>query len=135
YPEGLCPGWSIVVKGTSLQQLSITSFSLCLNLLCDPGDQIVLHFNPRFSSFRIVHNSFLANHCRKEEVNNTFPFEAKELFQVTWCHPMGLLEAIFTDEYKILQYKHCQRQPSTITTLQILNDITVSSVQLTRQPL
>lgn len=81
--------------GSITPQLSITSFSRCLrfeiNLLCDPGDQIALHFNPRFSSSRIVCNSFLANHWGKEEVNNTFPFEAKEPFQVTLCHPMGLL--------------------------------------------
>ena len=76
-------------------RLSITSFSRRLrfeiNLLCDPGDQIALHFNPRFSNSRIVCNSFLANHWGKEEVNNTFPFEAKEPFQVTLCHPTGLL--------------------------------------------
>lgn len=75
--------------------LSITSFYCPLrfeiNLLCDPGDQIALHFNPRFSSSRIVCNSFLANHWGKEEVNNTFPLEAKEPFQVTLCHSMGLL--------------------------------------------
>lgn len=83
---------SWLTRATSITPwLSITSFSHCfrfeINLLCDPGDQIALHFNPRFSSSRIICNSFLANHWGKEEVNNTFPFEAKEPFQVTLCHP------------------------------------------------
>ncbi|XP_009698770.1 PREDICTED: grifin-like [Cariama cristata] len=130
YPEGMCPGWK--------RPLSVTSFSHCLrfeiNLLCDPGDQIALHFNPRFSSSKIVCNSFLASHWGKEEVNNTFPFEAKEPFQVEIYSDRDYFH-IFIDENKILQYKHRQKQLSSITKLQILNDIAISSVEITKRDL
>lgn len=42
---------------------------------------------------------------------------------------------IFIDEHKILQYKHRQKQLSSITKLQILNDITISSVEITKRGL
>uniref|UniRef100_A0A8V5HE12 Uncharacterized protein n=1 Tax=Melopsittacus undulatus TaxID=13146 RepID=A0A8V5HE12_MELUD len=120
----------------SQQHRSISSFSPCLrfeiNLLCDPGDQIALHFNPRFSSSRIVCNSFLANHWGKEEVNNTFPFKAKESFQVEIYSDQDYFH-IFIDENKILQYKHRQKRLSSITKLQILNDIAISSVEITKR--
>lgn len=94
--DTLCSQLSCLVRASSIApQLSITSFSHLLrfeiNLLCEPGDQIALHFNPRFSSSRIICNSFLASCWGKEEVINTFPFEAMEPFQVTLCHPTGLL--------------------------------------------
>lgn len=70
-------------------------FSHCyrfeINFLSHPGDQIAFHFNPRFASSRIVCNSFLANHWGKEEVNKTFPFEAKEPFQVALGHTVDFL--------------------------------------------
>nr|XP_009925933.1 PREDICTED: grifin-like [Haliaeetus albicilla] len=134
YPEGICPGWTSSIS----PWLSITSFYCPLrfeiNLLCDPGDQIALHFNPRFSSSRIVCNSFLANHWGKEEVNNTFPLEAKEPFQVEIYSDQDYFH-IFIDENKILQYKHRQKQLSSITKLQILNDIAISSVEIIKRGL
>ncbi|KFW00707.1 Grifin, partial [Eurypyga helias] len=142
YPEGMCPGWSVVVEGETYSRkgrackdtfrLQLSQFEI--NLLCDPGDQIALHFNPSFSSSRIVCNSFLANHWGKEEVNNTFPFEAKEQFQVEIYSDQDYFH-IFIDENKILQYKHRQKQLSSITKLQILNDIAISSVEITKRGL
>ncbi|KFW90183.1 Grifin, partial [Phalacrocorax carbo] len=105
-----------------------------INLLCDPGDQIALHFNPRFSSSRIICNSFLASHWGKEEVNKTFPFEAKKPFQVEIYSDQDYFH-IFIDENKILQYKHRQKQLSSVTKLQILNDIAISSVEITKRGL
>lgn len=40
---------------------------------------------------------------------------------------------IFIDENKILQYKHRQKRLSSITKLQILNDIAISSVEITKR--
>uniref|UniRef100_A0A803YF55 Galectin n=1 Tax=Meleagris gallopavo TaxID=9103 RepID=A0A803YF55_MELGA len=105
-----------------------------INFLSHPGDQIAFHFNPRFASSRIVCNSFLANHWGKEEVNKTFPFEAKEPFQVEIYSDQEYFH-IFIDENKILQYKHRQKQLSSITKLQILNDIDISSVEITKRGL
>lgn len=42
---------------------------------------------------------------------------------------------IFIDENKILQYKHRQKQLSSITKLQILNDIAISSVEIIKRGL
>lgn len=42
---------------------------------------------------------------------------------------------VFIDEHKILQYKHRQKQLSTITKLQILNDIAISSVEIIKRGL
>ncbi|EOB00954.1 Grifin, partial [Anas platyrhynchos] len=138
YPEGMCPGWSVVVKGETSSSTSMFE----INFLSYPGDQIAFHFNPRFASSRIVCNSFLANHWGREEVNSTFPFEAKEPFQVALHHTTDVeiysdhdYFHIFIDEHKILQYKHRQKQLSSITKLQILNDITISSVEITKRGL
>eukprot|EP00075_Anas_platyrhynchos_P036018 XP_027325271.1 LOW QUALITY PROTEIN: grifin [Anas platyrhynchos] len=130
YPEGMCPGWSVVVKGETSSSTSMFE----INFLSYPGDQIAFHFNPRFASSRIVCNSFLANHWGREEVNSTFPFEAKEPFQVEIYSDHDYFH-IFIDEHKILQYKHRQKQLSSITKLQILNDITISSVEITKRGL
>ncbi|KAK2543602.1 Grifin [Columba livia] len=130
YPEGMCPGWSIVVKGETSSSTSMFE----INLLCDPGDQIALHFNPHFSSSRIICNSFLTNCWGKEEIINTFPFEAMEPFQVEIYSDQDYFH-IFINENKILQYKHRQKQLSSITKLQILNDIAISSVEITKRDL
>ncbi|XP_053848346.1 grifin [Vidua macroura] len=130
HPEGICPGWSIVVKG----ETSSSSSMFEINLLCDPGDQIALHFNPRLSSSRIVCNSFLNSHWGQEEVNSTFPFKAKEPFQVEIYSDQDYFH-IFINENKVLQYKHRQKNLSSITKLQILDDIDFSSVEITKRGL
>ncbi|NWS14623.1 GRIFN protein, partial [Pachyramphus minor] len=133
-----CLQLSWLMTASSTPQLSITFFSHCLrfeiNLLCDPGDQIALHFNPRFSSSRIVCNSFLDGHWGKEEVNTTFPFEAKEPFQVEIYSDQDYFH-IFINENKVLQYKHRQKNLSSITKLQILNDIDIFSLEITKRGL
>ncbi|XP_036248463.1 grifin [Molothrus ater] len=130
HPEGICPGWSIVVKG----ETSSTSGMFEVNLLCDPGDQIALHFNPRLSISRIVCNSFLNSHWGQEEVNSTFPFKAKEPFQVEIYSDQDYFY-VFINENKVLQYKHRQKNLSSITKLQILDDIDISSVEITKRAL
>ncbi|KFW64361.1 Grifin, partial [Pygoscelis adeliae] len=138
YRGDMCPGWSVGGKGEASSRASFffsSSTSMFeINLLCDPGDQIALHFNPRFSSSRIICNSFLANHWGKEEVNNTFPFEAKEPFQVEIYSDQDYFH-IFINENKILQFKHRQKRLSSITKLQIINDIAISSVEITKRGL
>ncbi|NWW77815.1 GRIFN protein, partial [Climacteris rufus] len=130
HPEGICPGWSIVVKG----ETSSSSSTFEINLLCDPGDQIALHFNPHFCSSRIVCNSFLNSHWGQEEVNKTFPFEAKEPFQVEIYSDQDYFH-IFINQHKVLQYKHWQKNLSSVTKLQILNDVDISSVEIIKQGL
>ncbi|KAF4793649.1 Grifin [Turdus rufiventris] len=103
-----------------------------INLLCEPGDQIALHFNPRFSSSRIVCNSFLNSVWGQEEVNNTFPFKAKEPFQVEIYSDQDYFH-VFINENKVLQYKHRQKNLSSITKLQILDDVDISSVEITKR--
>ncbi|NXQ61893.1 GRIFN protein, partial [Anthoscopus minutus] len=130
HPEGICPGWSIVVKG----ETSSCSSMFEINLLCDPGDQIALHFNPRFSSTTIICNSFLNSHWGQEEVNTTFPLKAKEPFQVEIYSDQDHFH-IFINENKVLQYKHRQKNLSSITKLQILNDIDIFSVEIIKRGL
>ncbi|XP_057891787.1 grifin [Melospiza georgiana] len=130
HPEGICPGWSIVVKGETCSSSGMFE----INLLCDPGDQIALHFNPRLSSSRIVCNSFLNSHWGQEEVDSTFPFKAKEPFQVEIYSDQDHFH-VFINENKVLQYKHRQKNLSSITKLQILDDIDISSVEITKRAL
>ncbi|XP_009992011.1 PREDICTED: grifin-like [Chaetura pelagica] len=59
YPEGTCPGWCVMVKGETSSHTSMFE----INLL---SHQIVLHFNPHFSSSKTVCNSLLTNHLGKE---------------------------------------------------------------------
>uniref|UniRef100_A0A803WGV8 Galectin n=1 Tax=Ficedula albicollis TaxID=59894 RepID=A0A803WGV8_FICAL len=134
----LCSQLSWITRARSIIHSSPSLFSHYLrfeiNLLCDPGDQIALHFNPRFSSSRIICNSFLNSHWGQEEVNSTFPFKAKEPFQVEIYSDQDYFH-VFINENKVLQYKHRQKNLSSITKLQILDNIDISSVEITKRGL
>uniref|UniRef100_A0A8D0G991 Galectin n=1 Tax=Sphenodon punctatus TaxID=8508 RepID=A0A8D0G991_SPHPU len=129
-PEGMCPGWSVIVKG----ETSANANTFEINFLCDLGEQIAFHFNPRFSDSVIVCNSFLANRWGREEVTDTFPLEADAPFQIEIYSDQDYFHA-FVDENKILQYKHRQKQLSSITKMQIMNGINVASVEITKRGL
>ncbi|KAM9304886.1 grifin [Gastrophryne carolinensis] len=128
--QGLCPGWSVIVKG----ETSSSENDFEINFLNDSGDQIAFHFNPRFSESHIVCNSFLANHWGQEERTDTFPLEANEPFQVEIYSDREHFE-VFVDDSKILQYRHRTKNFNNITKVQILNDINLSSVEILRREL
>ncbi|XP_019397711.1 PREDICTED: grifin [Crocodylus porosus] len=129
-PEGICPGWSVTVKGETSSSTSMFE----INFLCDPGDRIAFHLNPRFADSKFFCNSFLASHWGQEEVTDTFPLAAKQPFQIEIYSDQDYFH-VFIDENKILQFKHRQKQLSSITKLQILNDITISAVEITKRAL
>uniref|UniRef100_A0A8C3I6W6 Galectin n=1 Tax=Chrysemys picta bellii TaxID=8478 RepID=A0A8C3I6W6_CHRPI len=130
YPEGLCPGWSVIVKGEASSNANMFE----INFLCNAGDQIAFHFNPRFSDSKIVCNSFLSNRWGPEEVTDTFPLKAKEPFQIEIYSDSDYFH-VSIDENKILQYKHRQKQLSAITKLQVVNDVRISSMEITKRGL
>ncbi|XP_068100576.1 grifin [Hyperolius riggenbachi] len=128
YPQGICPGWSVIVKG----ETSSTENDFEINFLTDSGDQIAFHFNPRFSESTIICNSFLSSHWGQEEKIDTFPFEANEPFQVEIYSDREHFQ-VFIDDNKIIQFRHRMKHFSNITKLQILNDINISAVEITRR--
>ncbi|XP_054849633.1 grifin [Eublepharis macularius] len=129
-PDGLCPGWSVRVKG----ETSSSTNTFQINFLCDPGEQVALHFNPRFADSVIICNSFLDNCWGQEVVTDTFPLEPKEPFQIEIYSDQNYFH-VFVDENKVLQYEHRHKQLSTIFKVQILDDIQISSVEVTRRGL
>ncbi|XP_078520323.1 grifin [Lissotriton helveticus] len=129
-PDGICPGWSLIVKGETTS--SENSFEI--NFLSDAIEQIAFHFNPRFSESRIVCNSFLSSRWGQEERADAFPLEAKEPFQIE-IYPDQEHFQVFIDDIKILQYRHRLKHLSLITKVQIINDINISSVELTKREL
>uniref|UniRef100_A0A8C5R2M3 Galectin n=1 Tax=Leptobrachium leishanense TaxID=445787 RepID=A0A8C5R2M3_9ANUR len=112
--------------------LSFCSFEI--NFLSESGDQIAFHFNPRFSEGNIICNSFLGSRWGQEERADTFPMEAKEPFLVEIYSDQEHFQ-VFVDDNKIMQYRHRVKQFSGITKVQILNDINISSVEITRREL
>ncbi|XP_066465570.1 grifin [Tiliqua scincoides] len=130
YPKGLCPGWSVIVKGETGS--STNTFEI--NFLDESGEQIAFHFNPRLADSVIVCNSFLSNHWGQEEVTETVPLEAKEPFQVEIYSDQDFFH-VFVDETKVLQYKHRLKYLPTVSRLQIMDDIHISSVEVTRRGL
>ncbi|XP_041434575.1 grifin-like isoform X2 [Xenopus laevis] len=129
-PQGFCPGWSVVVKGES----SSSGNDFEINFLTDSIDQIAFHLNPRYSEGSIICNSFLSNHWGQEERTDIFPFEANKPFQIEIYSDREHFD-VFIDDNKIIQYKHRMEQFRDITKVQILNDINISSVEVTRREL
>ncbi|XP_063788486.1 grifin [Pseudophryne corroboree] len=128
YPQGFCPGWSVIVKG----ETSSSENDFEINFLTDSGDQIAFHFNPRFSESSIVCNSFLSSHWGQEERTDSFPIEANEPFQIEIYSDRENFQ-VYVDDSKIIQYRHRMKQFPAITKVQVLNDITVSSVEISRR--
>ncbi|XP_053327388.1 grifin [Spea bombifrons] len=127
-PQGICPGWSLIVKG----ETSSSENDFEINFISETGDQIAFHFNPRFPEGTIVCNSFLSSQWGQEERTDTFPMEAKEPFLVEIYSDHDYFQ-VFVDDNKIMQYRHRTKQLSGITKVQILNDINISSIELTRR--
>ncbi|CAJ0947541.1 unnamed protein product [Ranitomeya imitator] len=127
-PQGLCPGWSIIIKG----ETSSTENDFEINFLSDSGDQIAFHFNPRFPEGSIICNSFLSSHWGHEERTDTFPMEANEPFQIEIFSDRENFQ-VFVDDSKVIQYRHRMKQFSAITKVQVLNDINISSVEISRR--
>ncbi|XP_039631757.1 grifin [Polypterus senegalus] len=128
-PEGLCPGWSIIVKG----EAPTTANKFEINLMCDRDDRIAFHFNPRFSESDIVCNSYVSNRWGQEERSNNFPFGAEEPFQVEIYSDNENFH-VFIDDSKILKYKHRLEDLKTVTKVQVTHDINISSVEITKKP-
>ncbi|XP_017309580.1 grifin [Ictalurus punctatus] len=127
-PDGLCPGWSIIVRG----QPSSEANKFEINFLCDQDDRIAFHFNPRFTESDIVCNSFLANQWGQEERCTNFPFGTDEHFQIEIDSDDDNFH-VYIDDTKIMQYKHRVKDLKTITKVQVVNDINISSVEITRK--
>ncbi|XP_060116819.1 grifin [Heteronotia binoei] len=130
FPDGLCPGWNMRVKGETSSQAN----EFQINFLCGADEQIAFHFNPRFKDSVIVCNSFLDNQWGQEVMADTFPLEAKHPFQIEISSDQDYFHA-FVNDSKVLQYEHRQKQLSDISRMQILNDIHISSVEFTRRGL
>ncbi|XP_053550343.1 grifin [Bombina bombina] len=105
-----------------------------INFLTDSEDQKVFHFNPRFAENAIICNSFLTGRWGQEERSDTFPLEAKEPFQIEIYSDQEHFQ-VFVDECKIMQFRHRLKHFSSITKVQILNDINISSVEFMRRDL
>ncbi|KAM8962038.1 grifin [Pelodytes ibericus] len=129
-PQGICPGWSVIIKG----ETSSSENDFEINFLAETGDQVAFHFNPRFSEGSIICNSFLASRWGQEERTDTFPMEPKEPFLVEIYSDQEHFQ-VFVDDNKIMQYRHRMKQLSSINKVQILNDIILSSVEMTRREL
>uniref|UniRef100_W5UDI3 Galectin n=1 Tax=Ictalurus punctatus TaxID=7998 RepID=W5UDI3_ICTPU len=127
-PDGLCPGWSIIVRGQPTSEAN----KFEINFLCDQDDRIAFHFNPRFTESDIVCNSFLANQWGQEERCTNFPFGTDEHFQIEIDSDDDNFH-VYIDDTKIMQYKHRVKDLKTITKVQVVNDINISSVEITRK--
>ncbi|KAG7316949.1 hypothetical protein KOW79_019247 [Hemibagrus wyckioides] len=103
-----------------------------INFLCDQDDRIALHFNPRFTESDIVCNSFLANHWGQEERCTNFPFDINEPFQIEIDSDEDKFH-VYIDDTKIMQFKHRVKDLKTITKVQVVNDIDISSVEITKK--
>ncbi|KAA0705466.1 Grifin DrGRIFIN [Triplophysa tibetana] len=126
--DGLCPGWSFILKGET--QAKADKFEI--NFLCDRDDRIAFHFNPRFTESDIICNSFIANHWGKEERCSNFPFGIEEPFQIEiWSDNEHF--HVYIDDTKIMQYKHRVEDLKTITKVQVVHDVNISSLEIAKK--
>ncbi|XP_072915994.1 grifin [Hemitrygon akajei] len=126
-PEGLCPGWNVTVRGEPTSGAK----RFDINFLCDRSEEIAFHFNPRFTESLLVCNSYLANKWGKEEQCTTCPFEAEEPFQIEIYSDEEYFHALL-DGTAVCQFKHRVENLRSITRFQILNDVKISSVEITK---
>ncbi|XP_023685762.1 grifin [Paramormyrops kingsleyae] len=124
--DGLCPGWSVILKGKPPSDAS----KFEINFKC--GDEIAFHFNPRFAESQIVCNSFMSSRWGQEEHCSTFPFEKEEAFQIEIYSDNESFH-VYIDEVKIMQYKHRVEDLKTITKVQVANDVNISSLMITKK--
>ncbi|XP_031805258.1 grifin [Sarcophilus harrisii] len=135
---GLVPGWSLIVQGQSNSK----DDEFEINFLCESGN-IAFHFKPRFSNGTLVCNSFQHNHWGEEEIYNVFPLELKEPFEVKTRLFPSQIEVfsdsehfhVFIQENKVAQYEHRQKPLSSITKVQVLNDLRFPLVELSKKRL
>ncbi|KAG5832260.1 hypothetical protein ANANG_G00289200 [Anguilla anguilla] len=128
-PDGLCPGWSIILKGEPPSEAS----KFEINFLCDRDDRIAFHFNPRFTESDIVCNSFMSNRWGQEERCTNFPFGTEEPFQIEIYSDNESFH-VYIDDTKVMQYKHRVEDLKTITKVQVANDVNISSLEITKKP-
>ncbi|KAK7168072.1 hypothetical protein R3I94_002196 [Phoxinus phoxinus] len=128
-PNGLCPGWSVILKGET--PAAANKFEI--NFLCEHDDRIAFHFNPRFTESDIICNSYMANHWGQEERCSNFPFGVEEPFQIEIYSDNDHFH-VYIDETKVMQYKHRVEELKTITKVQVVNDVNISSIEITKKP-
>ncbi|KAK1162921.1 grifin-like [Acipenser oxyrinchus oxyrinchus] len=127
-PGGLCPGWSIILKGEPPSDAS----KFGINFLCDRDDQVAFHFNTRFPESDIICNSFVSNRWGQEERCTNFPFGPEEPFMIEIYSDNENFHVLI-DQSKIMQYKHRVDDLKTITRVQVTDDINISSVEVTKK--
>ncbi|XP_048408647.1 grifin [Stegostoma tigrinum] len=128
-PEGLCPGWNVTLKG----EPSLEAKRFEINFVCDSTEEIAFHFNPRFTESSLVCNSYLANKWGEEERVTSCPLEVEEPFQVDIYSDEEYFHVLL-DGTAVCQFKHRIEELNSITKVQVLHDINVSSVELTKKP-
>ncbi|XP_067912903.1 grifin isoform X1 [Heterodontus francisci] len=127
-PEGLCPGWNVTLKGEPTSEAKRFE----INFLCDRSEEIAFHFNPRFTESLLVCNSYLANEWGKEERATTCPLEVEEPFQVDIYSDEEYFHVLL-DGTAVCQFKHRMEELNSITKLQVLHDVNISSVEFTKK--
>ncbi|KAI1895609.1 hypothetical protein AGOR_G00108000 [Albula goreensis] len=101
------------------------------------GSEIALHFNPRFNENGkkvIVRNSKLREQWGKEERElGNFPFHEGQPFEVKiLC--TGHEYRVAVNKSHVLEFKHRMRELSSINSLSIFDDVTLSSVNVETLP-
>ncbi|XP_055046806.2 grifin isoform X2 [Misgurnus anguillicaudatus] len=127
-PDGLCPGWSFLLKGETPAEAN----KFEINFLCDRDDRIAFHFKPCFTESDIICNYFMANNWGKEERCSNFPFGLKEPFQIE-IYSDNEYFYVYVDDTKIMQYKHRVEDLKNITKVQVVNDVNISSLEITKK--
>ncbi|XP_077305274.1 grifin isoform X1 [Lithobates pipiens] len=127
-PQGICPGWSIIVKG----ERGFSGKNFEINFLNDSEDQTAFHLKSCFAEDTIICNSFLSGDWGQEEQIDPSPLEANEPFQIE-IHSDREHFQVFINDSMSIQYCHRMKHFSGITKLRILNDINISSVEITKR--
>ncbi|KAG1968544.1 galectin-8 [Pimephales promelas] len=128
-PNGLCPGWSVILKGETPAEAN----KFEINFLCEQDDRIAFHFNPRFNESDIICNSYLANHWGEEERCSNLPFGVEEPFQIEIYSDNDNFH-VYIDEVMVMQYKHRVEELNTITKVQVVNDLEMKEKHTEHSP-
>ncbi|KAF4089826.1 hypothetical protein AMELA_G00042600 [Ameiurus melas] len=91
------------------------------------GEDIVFHFNPRFSEQTIVRNSNLSGYWGPEEREGGFPFIQGRQFELKILVEEDVYK-VAVDGVHVLEYEHRSGGMDQVTLLRVYGDVTLYSV-------
>lgn len=93
------------------------------------GDDVALHFNPRFGGEKVVRNTKQGGWGKEEKDSDDFPFKEGEIFEIAFLCRKKKFQ-IFVNSKQFCTYEHRIEDLSSIDGIHVKGDVEAFSIQL-----